>query len=131
MSSTTGYKVRKVRELKGITQAYVADAIGIKQNTYSRMETGVIKIQEEQLGKIAEALGVEKDEIESFDEKLVFNNCTQHNNTIGIHQTINNNSEDIKRLYEELLLAKEQIIKQLEERIKVLEGKIEEDRQEI
>lgn len=122
MISTTGYKVRKVRELKGITQTYVADALGVKQNTYSRMETGAIKIQEEQLGRIAEVLGVEKEEIESFDEKLVFNNCTQHNNTIGVHQTINNNSDDVKRLYEELLLAKDRIISQLEERIKALEG---------
>ncbi len=121
MSNAIGYKVRKVRELKGITQEYVAESLGVKQNTYSRMETGSLKIQDAQLDKIAEVLGVEREEIESFDEKLVFYNCTQHNNTIGINQTFNNaSSDDIKRLYEELLSAKDRIIAQLERRLRDL-----------
>ncbi len=120
----TGHKVRKVRELKGITQDYVAKALGVKQNTYSRMETGQIKIQEEQLDKIAAALDVEKEEIEAFDDKLAFTNCTQTATVIGVNHILNNHfSEELKQVYEDLLAAKEKIIAQLEDKIKQLEAR--------
>ena len=123
-NSRTVYKIRKVRELKNITQAYVANAIGVKQNTYSRMETGSIKIQDEQLDKIAEILEVNKEDIEAFDETLVFKNCTQTANVIGVNHILNNNiPEDFKKVYEELLAAKDIIIAQLEAKIKLLENK--------
>lgn len=123
-NNRTGYKIRKVRELKNITQAYVANAIGVKQNTYSRMETGSIKIQDDQLDKIAEILEVEKEDIETFDETLVFKNCTQTASVIGVNHILNNNiPEDFKKLYEELLAAKDIIIAQLEAKIKLLENK--------
>ena len=50
-------KAQRVR--KGKTQKDVANAIGVKANTYARKEAGDIKIPVEEFGKIGKFLEVE------------------------------------------------------------------------
>ncbi len=95
-----GYKIKKLRELKNLTQEHVAGAIGITQGAYSRMEVGESEITYTKLEKIADALGMKPEEIITFNENLVFN--VMHNQN-GNGLVINNNqlSDGEKQLYQE------------------------------
>lgn len=56
---TVASNIRRVREYRNYTQAYVAQKIGISQNAYSKLELGFHKLSLERLFQIADALGVE------------------------------------------------------------------------
>lgn len=95
-----GHKIKKLRELKNLTQEHMAKSIGISQGAYSRMELGETEITYTKLEKISEELGMKPEEIISFNESLVFNVM---NNQTGNGLVINNNqiSEEDKNLYQQ------------------------------
>ena len=101
-----GYKIRKIREFKNISQDYVAIHLGISQAAYSRIESNNLKIDENKLLKIAIALNVEIDVIKNFNEQTVLTRCSYSDGF--------NPFEKIKE-YEQLLKEKEARIKILEE----------------
>lgn len=94
------HKIKKLRELKNLTQEYMADELGITQGAYSKIENGETDLSLSKLDKIAEILGVSAKEIVNFDEQMVFN--VMHNQT-GNGLVINQNPlpDEMKRLYEE------------------------------
>ena len=47
-----GHKIKKLRELKNLTQEHMANSIGISQGAYSRMELGETEITYSKLEKI-------------------------------------------------------------------------------
>ena len=53
-----GEKIQKIRKQKGLTQAQLADSINKNPNLLSRWERGEVKINAENLEKIAQALDV-------------------------------------------------------------------------
>jgi len=56
-------KLFEARKAKDYTQMNVADELEIHDTTYSRKERWIIKISEPQWNKIAEILGVKKEDI--------------------------------------------------------------------
>ena len=58
-----GHKIKKLRELKNLTQEHVAQSIGISQGAYSRMELGESEITYSKLEKIATVLDMKPEEI--------------------------------------------------------------------
>jgi transcriptional regulator with XRE-family HTH domain len=104
-----GNKIKKVRELRNFTQEYVAQKLGITQESYSRIEANRAALTLQRLDKISEVLEVSVFELMSFDEKNVFFNSseTQNNTSIGVFQE----SQSEKKLYERLI---EELKKQLE-----------------
>jgi transcriptional regulator with XRE-family HTH domain len=103
-----GHKIKKLRELKNLTQEHMANSIGISQGAYSRMELGETEITYSKLEKISEELGLKPEEIIAFNESVVFNVM---NNQTGTGLVINNSqlSEGEKNLYEQqILLLKEE-----------------------
>lgn len=103
-----GHKIKKLRELKNLTQEHMANSIGISQGAYSRMELGETEITYSKLEKISEELGLKPEEIIAFNESVVFNVM---NNQTGNGLAINNSqlSEGEKNLYEQqILLLKEE-----------------------
>lgn len=61
-----GAKISSIRHLRGHTQDYVAQKLGIHQNVYSKIERDEkIKMSDDLLEKIAGILGVSKDDIKS------------------------------------------------------------------
>ena len=103
-----GHKIKKLRELKNLTQEHMANSIGISQGAYSRMESGETEITYSKLEKISEELGLKPEEIIAFNESVVFNVM---NNQTGNGLVINNSqlSEGEKNLYEQqILLLKEE-----------------------
>lgn len=83
-----GHKIKKIRELKNLTQEHMAQSIGVSQGAYSRMELGESEISYTRLEKISEELGMKPEEIIAFNESMVFNVM---NNETGNGLVINNN----------------------------------------
>jgi transcriptional regulator with XRE-family HTH domain len=103
-----GYKIKKLRELKNLTQEHMANSIGISQGAYSRMELGETEITYSKLVKISEELGMKPEEVIAFNESVVFNVM---NNETGNGLVINNSqfSEIEKNLFEQqIVLLKEE-----------------------
>ncbi len=104
-----GHKIKKLRELKNLTQDHMAKALGVTQGAYSRMEQGEIEITYSKLEIISEKLGMKPEDVITFNESMVFN--VMHNET-GNGLVINNNqlSEAEKNLYQQQIdLLKEQV----------------------
>ena len=106
MGKCLGYKIKKIREFKNISQHYVATHLGVSQAAYSRIENNTLKIDENKLMKIATALNIEIDIIKNFNEQSVLNRCSYSDNCSPF--------EKLKE-YEKLLIEKNTRIKMLEE----------------
>jgi transcriptional regulator with XRE-family HTH domain len=83
-----GHKIKKLRELRNLTQEHMANSLGLSQSAYSRMELGETEITFSKLEKISEELGMKPEEIIAFNESMVFNVM---NNQTGNGLVINNN----------------------------------------
>jgi transcriptional regulator with XRE-family HTH domain len=100
-----GNKIKKLRELRNLTQEHMASSLGLSQSAYSRMELGETEITFSKLEKISEELGMKPEEIIAFNENMVFNVM---NNQTGNGLVINNNvpreeTKESKNLYEQLI----------------------------
>lgn len=107
MSKEIGSKIRQIRELKGFSQDFIANQLGISQRAYSKMEMNQSKLDWGRITKIADILEVDPMDIVAFDDNLIFNNCTQS----GKFQQFTN-------------MIPDKLIEQYEERIKWLEGEV-------
>lgn len=67
-----GHKIKNIRELKNLTQEFVAEKLDISQSAYSKIEWET-KISDEKLAQIAEALDVKPEDILAFDSQKYFN----------------------------------------------------------
>lgn len=97
-----GTKIKKLRELKNLTQEHMATVIGVTQSAYSRLEMGETEITYSKLERIAGELGMKPEEVIAFNESMVFN--VMHNQT-GNGLIIQNNA----LINEERDLFKQQI----------------------
>jgi transcriptional regulator with XRE-family HTH domain len=107
MEKRVGEKIRQIREMKGFTQEYLAQQLGISQRAYSKMEREEIKIDWNKITDIAKVFEMEPVDLVSFDDNLIFHNCTQS----GKFQNFNN------YIPEKLIEQYEARIKQLEEEV--------------
>ena len=114
-----GQKIKKLRELKNLTQSHLADELGVTQSTYSKMEQGEIEVPYSRLEKIAELLGMKPEDVIAFNESMVFN--VMHNQT-GQGFVINNNivTESERKLYEEQISLLKSEVNHLKEIIEKL-----------
>ena len=101
-------KIKQIRELKNITQEFIATQLGLSTRAYSKIETGETQLTINRLNEISKVLGVDSIEILGFDDKQVFNNCKQ-DGYIGINH----------------IAIPEKLIEQYEKVIKVLENENE------
>jgi transcriptional regulator with XRE-family HTH domain len=104
-----GQKIKKLRELKNLTQDHMAQELGVTQGAYSRMELGETEVTYSKLERIADILQMKPEEIITFNENMVFN--IMHND-VGNGLVINNNqlSEGEKNLYlQQIDLLKEEV----------------------
>lgn len=101
--------IKRLREGNNYSQEYIAEQIGVKQNTYSRIENNQYKLSVDMLFKISKVLGhtpaflLKKKEVPSetsISESL--------NNLID---RTNKDLENLKRIYERLLQEKDERIK--------------------
>jgi transcriptional regulator with XRE-family HTH domain len=101
-----GHKIKKLRELKNLTQTHVAQHLGMTQSAYSKIELGETEVTYSKLEKISEALDLKPEDIIRFNDAMVFN--VMYNNDGNNGFVINNTFSDRERtLYEERIAALE------------------------
>ena len=75
-----GRKIERIRELKGIKQETLANALGISQQSVSKIEKSE-NIDSEKLELVAKVLGVSAENIRDFNEDAIFNLIQNNNDT--------------------------------------------------
>ena len=100
-------KLKQIRELKNLSQEYIANQLGLSVRAYSKIETGETQLTINRLNEISHIMGVDPIEVLGFDEKQVFNNCKQEGN-IGINH-INLQDKLVKQYEQTIQALKEQI----------------------
>jgi transcriptional regulator with XRE-family HTH domain len=105
-------KIKQIRELKNVTQEYIATKLGLSIRAYSKIETGETQLTINRLNEISKALGIDPIEVLGFDDKQVFNNCKQ-DGYIGINHI---------NLPEKLIQQYEKTIAVLEDEVKLLKS---------
>lgn len=121
-----GRNISRIRELRGMKQEALANAIGLSQQSVSNIE-GSETVDDEKLNAIAEVLGVSAEAIKNYSDETVLNVI---NNTFTSHDgsTINainiqpnfNPLDKVVELYERLVQAEKDKVEYLE---KLLKGK--------
>lgn len=112
-------------------QETLADALGVSQQTVSRMEASE-KVEDELLEKVAKALEVPADVIKNYDDEKAVNiiaNTFHDNASVNPYGTLNINPVDKwlealdenKQLYERLLQSEKEKISYLEKLLKIKE----------
>jgi transcriptional regulator with XRE-family HTH domain len=100
-------KLKNLRELKNLTQEYMAQQLGLSTRAYSKIESGETQLTINRLNEISKILGVDPIEALGFDHQNIFNNCTQEGN-IGINH----------------INLPDKLIEQYEKRIQQLESEV-------
>jgi transcriptional regulator with XRE-family HTH domain len=110
MSKNIGEKIRQVRELKGYSQEYISNKLGVSQRAYSKIERNEIKIDWDKITEISKLFEIDPMDLVSFDDNLVFNNCTQSGKFINSQAQFN---------------IPDKLIQQYESRIQSLEKELD------
>ena len=108
---TIGDKIRIIREMKNLSQKYVAAKVGLSQPSYSDIERSKTNLCNEKLNAIAAALNVKPETILNFSEKCI----AERYLSVEEHTRIVN---EISQLYQD-------VIKQMEVQIGLLQKQVE------
>jgi transcriptional regulator with XRE-family HTH domain len=107
-----GQKIRKLRELKNLTQSHMAQRLGLTQSAYSKLELGESEVPYSRLERIADVMGLKPEDIVSFNDQMVFNimnNPNGGNVFSNVYQKTLAETE--RKLYDEqILILKEEVI---------------------
>jgi transcriptional regulator with XRE-family HTH domain len=108
-----GRKIERMRELRGMKQETLAQALGITQQAVSKMESSE-QVDPERLEKVASVLGVSLEALRNFSEEALFNNI---NNVFHDHSALVNYQfnpiDKIVELYERLLKSEREKVEML------------------
>lgn len=66
-------KLKVIRLCKGLSQEEMAETLGYSTNGYAKIERGESDVKVDKLEKIAEALGVDLQQLLGLNDKTVFN----------------------------------------------------------
>ncbi len=113
-----GENIRKIRDLKGFSQEYMAAKLKMSQRQYSRIEKEETKLDLQKLEEIGKVLEVTPIQLLGFDEKQIFN---QYNNETANGVYHNHFPEELKAQYEKQIASLESEIAFLK---KVIEEKL-------
>ncbi|MEX2596537.1 MAG: helix-turn-helix transcriptional regulator [Salibacteraceae bacterium] len=116
-------KIRQLRELKGFSQEYMANELGISTKAYSNLENGHTQVSISRLEQICQILEVNPLKLLGFDESVLFDQCQFDNNSPGISHFYASAKE--RELYEKLLLQSEGRVKALENEVEYLRTQLE------
>lgn len=80
-------KIKKIRELRGFSQEYMALQLNISQSAYSKIEKSDKSLNVERLQSIATIFEIDAIDLMSDNNDVIFNNCQQSGlyNTYNLH----------------------------------------------
>jgi transcriptional regulator with XRE-family HTH domain len=112
-----GQKIKKLRELKNLTQMHMAQQLGVTQSAYSKIELGESEITYKRLEKISEFLEMKPEEVISFNDQMVFNILNNpYGGNVFSHIDQNGITKNERKLYQdqiELLKAEVAHLKEM------------------
>lgn len=124
--------IRDIREDKKMTQADIAEKLGLSETGYAKIERGESKADIDRLQKIADVLGVTLAEIIPFGDEnvFVFNDARDNsNNSFSLGNiALSAEIEHLKTLLEaknEIINSREREIESLKQQIHILEKLVE------
>ena len=120
-----GNNIKNIRELKNLTQEFVAEKLDISQSAYSRLEKGEIKISKEKLVQIAEVLEVKPEDIKEFDSQKYFNSVGNVEGDFSGSIIVGIGIEELgmKKLYEDKIALMEELMKQKDKELEKYKSK--------
>ncbi|MBI1226317.1 MAG: helix-turn-helix domain-containing protein [Bacteroidetes bacterium] len=128
MGKNIGYNIRKMRELRGYDQKYMADGLGIDPTSYGHVESGKTKLSVDRLKKIAELLDTTPQAIENFDDRAIFNISHQQGGQAGYVSIYNSSLEELAKIltepYKLQLADKDKQLANKDEQIQFLQSLI-------
>ncbi len=105
-----GDKIRKIRELKGISQEYIASQLNITPQAFGKIEREETKLDFGRVEQIAKVLQIDPLDIVNFDESKIFNN-TFNNHAPHNNNFILNENSKLEKIIELLHLEVNQLRK--------------------
>lgn len=120
--SHIGRKISRIRELRGMKQEALAQALGVSQQTVSTMENSE-ELDEVKLQEVAKALGVVPEAIKNFSEEGIINYFSSYydNSSGGPFANVQctfNPLDKVVELYERLVQAEKDKVEYLEKMFK-------------
>ncbi len=103
-------KLKQIRELKNLSQEYIANQLGLSVRAYSKIETGETQLTINRLNEISRIMGVDPIEVLGFDDKNIFN----------INNSTGNNGYNYINFPDKLVQQYEQTIQSLKEQIALM-----------
>ncbi len=113
-----GNNIRRIREIKNLTQEAVAELAGMSVSAFGNIERGDTDVNFRKLADIAEALQVKEEEIVTFGNNT-YN--TFHNHEKGVFQGIINGTNNTYTIDRDIF---DKIMKDKDEEIAYLRGQI-------
>jgi transcriptional regulator with XRE-family HTH domain len=119
-----GQKIKKLRELKNLTQSYMATELGLTQGAYSKIEVGESEITYNKLEKISGLLGMKPEEVIAFNDQMVFNIMNNpHGGNVFSHIDQQGISSSERKLYEEQIQSLKEEVSHLKKIVDKLMNK--------
>lgn len=111
MKDIMGEKIRKIRQLKGFSQSYMASRLKISQRTYSKIEHNEIKIDLMRINEIAKIFNIDQIALMNFDDSLFFLDKMEKKDDINVllNELQQQYEKRIKELNEEVVFLRRQL----------------------
>src|SRR5689334_14580122 len=105
-----GNNIKKIRELRNLTQEYMANQLGMSQAGYSKIENGTNDVTFSKIEEIAAILKVSPEELVAFDSQKYFNsfNNVRGNNNGSV--IIDAKVDVLQKLYEDKIVLLEKLL---------------------
>jgi transcriptional regulator with XRE-family HTH domain len=121
---TTQEKIKKVRNEQKLTLADMSDKLNMSIANYKNIESGKIKLTLQRIKEISTALKIPEDDLyHADDEKVILHNENSFNNQkggTGVHIGAITLCDEVKELFERLLLEKDSVIEKQNNEIEFL-----------
>lgn len=112
-----GDKIRNIRELKNLTQEYMASQLGMTQAGYSKIESGTSQVNYSKLTEIAKTLDVNIEDILAFDSQKYFNSFNNVKGSNNGSVTIHVEDNKMKQLYEDKIELLQKLLLRTEQEL--------------
>lgn len=113
MNNIIGKNIRKLREIKGYSQEYMAHELNINQASYAKLENSSTKITVDRLFAISKLLETDVADILELNKQTIFNQ--NNNTTANAFANVENLHQENREVYEKLIQAKDEQIVLLKE----------------
>jgi transcriptional regulator with XRE-family HTH domain len=102
-----GENIKRIREIKRLTQEGVAKSLGMSVTAYGNIERGDADLNFKKLAEIAEALEVDEMEIVNYGNEIYNLNIHDHGIGVGVNRGTHNIYQVDKELFEKMLKDKD------------------------